>query len=148
MPNTKKFRTEEQQWSVKLDFCTFLFPTWQVLVVLITDTFSSKLLVKTVSTVAYSWNGSIQINIVCSLLFLPIGTQHLISWHFFLFALAIIASRQGVCLYSQPLSFSNCSTRGVPHTYVHLNVLRTTTKEPWNLCHFGAEAADLSSWND
>ena len=33
-------------------------------------------------------------------------------------------------------------------THVHLNVPRTTTKEPWNLFHFRAEAADLSSWND
>jgi len=37
MPNTKKFRAEEQQWSVKLDLCAFLVPTLHVLVVLITD---------------------------------------------------------------------------------------------------------------
>ena len=43
--------------------------------------------------------------------------EHLLSWHFFLFALAISANRQGGCLYSQPLSFSNCSTRAVPYTY-------------------------------
>jgi hypothetical protein len=69
MPNTKKFRTEEQ-WSVKLDLCTFLFPTLYVLVVLITDPPSRNLLVKIVSILAYSWSGSFQINILsysCSL---------------------------------------------------------------------------------